>query len=86
MSSNHNSNDTPVSHIATPGALGFFAFACTTLVFGLNTATAGGVFHPNVVVGMAISTGGIAQMLAGMWEVCPFPSLEYDHPPNPNSM
>ncbi|KAJ7261165.1 GPR1/FUN34/yaaH family-domain-containing protein [Mycena rebaudengoi] len=68
MSSNHNSSHTPVSHIATPGALGFFAFACTTLVFGLSTVTAGGVPHPNVVVGMAISTGGIAQMLAGMWE------------------
>ncbi|KAJ6553120.1 Gpr1 family protein [Mycena capillaripes] len=72
MSSNHDSNGTPVStavsHIATPGALGFFAFACTTLVFGLSTVTAGGVYESNIVVGMAISTGGIAQMLAGMWE------------------
>ncbi|KAJ7473668.1 FUN34 transmembrane protein [Mycena galericulata] len=68
MSSNHNSNDAPVSHIATPGALGFFAFACTTLVFGLSTVTTGGVHSSNIVVGMAISTGGIAQMLAGMWE------------------
>ncbi|KAJ6518541.1 FUN34 transmembrane protein [Mycena vulgaris] len=70
MSSNHNSNGTPVpvSHIATPSALGFFAFACTTLVFGLSTVTNGAVHHSSTVVGMAISTGGIAQMLAGMWE------------------
>ncbi|KAJ6536485.1 FUN34 transmembrane protein [Mycena vulgaris] len=68
MSSNHNSNATPVSHIATPSALGFFAFACTTLVFGLSTVTNGAVHHSSTVVGMAISTGGIAQMLAGMWE------------------
>jgi succinate-acetate transporter protein len=86
MSSNHVSNNTPVSHIATPGALGFFAFACTTLVFGLSTVSAGGVHQSNIVLGMAISTGGIAQMLAGMWEVCPFPSLQYDHPPNTHSM
>ncbi|KAF8129717.1 FUN34 transmembrane protein [Mycena galopus ATCC 62051] len=68
MSSNHNSNDSPVSQIGTPNALGFFAFACTTLVFGLSTVSAGQVYQPNIVVGMAISTGGIAQMLAGMWE------------------
>ncbi|KAJ6592237.1 GPR1/FUN34/yaaH family-domain-containing protein, partial [Mycena vulgaris] len=66
-----SSSYTPVSPIATPGALGFFAFACTTLVFGLSTVTAGGVHQSNIVLGMAISTGGIAQMLAGMWE---FPS------------
>ncbi|KAJ7114411.1 GPR1/FUN34/yaaH family-domain-containing protein [Mycena epipterygia] len=43
-------------------------FACTTLVFGLSTVTNGAVHHSNIVVGMAISTGGIAQMPAGMWE------------------
>ncbi|KAJ6612607.1 hypothetical protein B0H10DRAFT_2222954 [Mycena sp. CBHHK59/15] len=37
-----------------------------TLVFGLSTLTARGVYESNIVVGMAISTGGIAQMLAGM--------------------
>ncbi|KAJ7192417.1 Gpr1 family protein [Mycena pura] len=67
----HNAHNVPASSssIATANSLGFFAFACTTLVFGLSTVTAGGVSQSNVVLGMAISTGGIAQMLAGMWEV-----------------
>jgi succinate-acetate transporter protein len=25
--------------------------------------------HPNVIVGMALGFGGLAQLLAGMWEV-----------------
>ncbi|KAJ7879807.1 GPR1/FUN34/yaaH family-domain-containing protein [Mycena leptocephala] len=75
MSNAHTSHSVPRSHIATPTALGFFAFACTTLVFGLSTLTARGVYESNIVVGMAISTDGIAQMLAGMWKVRPFPSL-----------
>lgn len=27
-----------------------------------------GITHANVVVGMALFTGGLAQLLAGMWE------------------
>lgn len=27
-----------------------------------------GISHPNVVIGMAIFCGGLAQFLAGMWE------------------
>ncbi|KAG6877376.1 hypothetical protein C0993_007963 [Termitomyces sp. T159_Od127] len=27
-----------------------------------------GIHHPNVVVGMGIFCGGLAQLLAGMWE------------------
>ena len=26
------------------------------------------ITHPNVVVGMAVFCGGLAQLLAGMWE------------------
>jgi len=57
-----------VSNIANPGALGLFAFASTTLILSLYNVHTRGIKHPNVVVGMAIFTGGLAQLLAGMWE------------------
>jgi succinate-acetate transporter protein len=44
------------------------AFAGTTLVLSLFNLNARGVEAPNVVVGMAIFFGGLAQLLAGMWE------------------
>jgi succinate-acetate transporter protein len=43
-------------------------FAGTTLVLSLFNVNAAGVAAPNVVVGMAIFFGGLAQLLAGMWE------------------
>jgi len=54
--------------IANPGALGLFSFASTTFVLSLINVQARGVATPNVVVGMAIFTGGLVQLLAGMWE------------------
>ncbi|KIM80389.1 hypothetical protein PILCRDRAFT_822520 [Piloderma croceum F 1598] len=54
--------------IANPGALDLFSFASTTLILSLFNVGAGGVATPNVVVGMAIFTGGLVQLLAGMWE------------------
>jgi uncharacterized protein len=54
--------------IANPGALGLFSFASTTFILSLFNVQAGGVATPNVVVGMAIFTGGLVQLLAGMWE------------------
>lgn len=55
--------------IANPGPLGLFGFALTTFV--LSWANAG--FMPKVgdtivVLGLAIFYGGLAQLLAGMWE------------------
>ncbi len=55
--------------IANPGPLGLFGFALTTFI--LSWANAG--FMPGgkdtlVVVGLALFYGGIAQLLAGMWE------------------
>lgn len=47
---------------------GLFAFASTTLVLSLYNVQARGITVPNVVVGMAIFYGGLAQLLAGMWE------------------
>ncbi|KAG8920951.1 hypothetical protein FRC03_012497 [Tulasnella sp. 419] len=53
---------------ANPAPLGLFSFASTTLMLSLYNCNARGVMHPNVVVGMAIAVGGLAQLLAGMWE------------------
>ncbi|KAL4063744.1 GPR1/FUN34/yaaH family-domain-containing protein [Scleroderma yunnanense] len=54
--------------IANPGALGLFSFASTTFILSLYNVNARDVATPNVVLGMAIFCGGLAQLLAGMWE------------------
>ncbi len=53
---------------ADPGPLGLAAFALTTFV--LSMFNAGLVSHAGepVVLGIALAYGGIAQVLAGMWE------------------
>jgi len=56
------------SRIGNPGALGLFSFASTTLMLSLYNVQARNIHHPNVVVGMAVFCGGLAQLLAGMWE------------------
>ena len=53
---------------ANPAPLGLFGFAFTTLVLSLvNANLIGGGALP-VVLGMAFAYGGLAQLLAGMWE------------------
>ncbi|KAI9567917.1 Gpr1 family protein [Boletus coccyginus] len=54
--------------IANPGALGLFSFASTTFILSLYNVNARNIHTPNVVVGMACFSGGLAQFLAGMWE------------------
>ncbi|KAL1916899.1 uncharacterized protein VTP21DRAFT_5096 [Calcarisporiella thermophila] len=56
--------------IANPAPLGLCGFALTTFVLSLYNASAGvsAATPPNVVVGLALFYGGIAQLLAGMWE------------------
>jgi hypothetical protein len=54
--------------IGNPGALGLFSFAGTTLLLSFINVQTHSVTTPNVVVGMAIFVGGLAQLLAGMWE------------------
>ncbi|KAF8431905.1 Gpr1 family protein [Boletus edulis BED1] len=54
--------------IANPGALGLFSFASTTFILSLYNVNARSIHTPNVVVGMACFSGGLAQFLAGMWE------------------
>ncbi|KAG2130708.1 Gpr1 family protein [Suillus clintonianus] len=61
-------NAPPPMRIANPGALGLFSFASTTFILSLYNVNARGVAIPNVVVGMACFCGGLAQLLAGMWE------------------
>jgi len=56
------------SRISNPAPLGLFSFASTTLILSLFNAQARGITTPNAVVGMAIFCGGLAQLLAGMWE------------------
>jgi uncharacterized protein len=53
---------------ADPGPLGLGAFALTTFI--LSMFNAGLVSHAGepVVLGVALAYGGIAQLLAGMWE------------------
>jgi len=54
--------------IANPAPLGLFSFASTTLILSLVNVQARHVVEPNIVVGMAVACGGLAQLLAGMWE------------------
>ncbi|KAF8510798.1 FUN34 transmembrane protein [Hysterangium stoloniferum] len=57
--------------IANPAPLGLFSFASTTLILSLFNLQARDITIPNVVVGMALGCGGLAQLLAGQWEfVC----------------
>src|SRR5437016_12669008 len=52
--------------VANPGPLGLSAFALTTFV--LSSANAGLFTGDKIVIGLALFYGGIAQLLAGMWE------------------
>jgi succinate-acetate transporter protein len=57
-----------VAPIANPAPLGLAAFALTTFVlsmFNSGLVDAGG---EGVVLGLALAYGGLAQLLAGMWE------------------
>jgi succinate-acetate transporter protein len=43
-------------------------FATTTFVLSFYNTGARGIDTPNVIVGLALGYGGLAQFLAGMWE------------------
>ncbi|MEJ2866070.1 acetate uptake transporter [Actinomycetospora flava] len=58
----------PTTSIADPGPLGLAAFALTTFVLSLfNAGLAPEALEP-VVLPLALFYGGLAQLLAGMWE------------------
>ena len=54
--------------VADPGPLGLAAFALTTFVLSMFNADLVGAPGEPVVLGLALAYGGIAQLLAGMWE------------------
>jgi succinate-acetate transporter protein len=54
--------------IADPGPLGLAAFAMTTFVLSMFNAKLVGSGGEPIVYGLALAYGGIAQVLAGMWE------------------
>src|SRR3954447_25277722 len=59
---------THVDAIADPAPLGLAAFALTTFVLSFFNADLVNKGGEPVVLGLALAYGGIAQLLAGMWE------------------
>ena len=54
---------------ADPGPLGLSGFALTTFVLSIvNVGWLNGAGDGKVVIGLAVFYGGLAQLLAGMWE------------------
>ncbi len=53
---------------ADPGPLGLAGFAMTTFVLSMFNAGLVGKSAEPVVLGLALAYGGLAQLLAGMWE------------------
>jgi succinate-acetate transporter protein len=54
---------------ADPAPLGLAAFAATTFMLSMFNAGFMGKSMEPVVLGMALAYGGLAQLLAGMWEM-----------------
>ena len=46
---------------------GLYGFASTTFILSMYNVQARGITTPNVVIGMALFVGGLAQFVAGMW-------------------
>jgi len=53
---------------ADPGPLGLAGFAMTTFVLSMFNSNLVDAKGTPVVLGLALAYGGIAQLLAGMWE------------------
>ena len=58
----------PAATTADPGPLGLGAFAMTTFVLSMFNASLVSSAGEPVVFGLAFAYGGLAQLLAGMWE------------------
>ena len=62
MSANH-----PATKTANPGPLGLLGFGMTTVLLNLHNA---GILHQSIViVAMGIAMGGLAQIIAGIFEM-----------------
>jgi succinate-acetate transporter protein len=57
-----------VAPIANPAPLGLAAFALTTFVLSMFNAGLLDAGGEGIVFGLALAYGGVAQLLAGMWE------------------
>ncbi|PFH51598.1 hypothetical protein AMATHDRAFT_2877 [Amanita thiersii Skay4041] len=53
--------------IANPYGLGLLGFSTSTFVASMYSMQCRGIKTPNVLVGVAIASGSIAQFLSGMW-------------------
>jgi succinate-acetate transporter protein len=58
----------PAATIADPAPLGLAAFALTTFVLSMFNAGLVDAKGEPIVLGLALAYGGVAQLLAGMWE------------------
>jgi succinate-acetate transporter protein len=61
-------DESSMTRIGDPGPLGLAAFALTTFVLSMFNAGILGDKAEPVVFGLALAYGGLAQLLAGMWE------------------
>jgi uncharacterized protein len=68
LASEQTAPATAASAIANPAPLGLCAFALTTFVLSSLNAGWFPAGATNIIVGLALFYGGIAQILAGMWE------------------
>lgn len=59
---------TPVAAVADPAPLGLAAFALTTFVLSCFNSGIVSTRGESAVLGLALAYGGVAQLLAGMWE------------------
>ncbi|RIB06224.1 hypothetical protein C2G38_1985959 [Gigaspora rosea] len=64
----YNNYQPPPPKIANPAPLGLSGFALTTFVLSIHNAGSSDVPTPSVTLGLALFYGGLAQLLAGMWE------------------
>ncbi|KAI0048043.1 hypothetical protein FA95DRAFT_1558435 [Auriscalpium vulgare] len=67
-SGNYNNSSQGYRPLANPGPLGLLAFASTLFIMSLYTVHARHILVPDLIIGMALFCGGLAQLLAGMWE------------------
>jgi uncharacterized protein len=58
----------PGAHLADPAPLGLAGFAGTTFFLSVVNTNMLGASVQGVVLGLALFYGGLAQLLAGMWE------------------
>jgi uncharacterized protein len=63
-----NNGHRPAAVTADPAPLGLAALALTTVVFGVLNAGLLDRSATPVLMGLAVAYGGVAQVLAGMWE------------------